>query len=106
MTDRRSKGLVVGLALVMALLGAGPAPAARRPKGTIAADVSGKHVGWRGRLVSFNYSGSGLIVVATKAYATKTIGFGCPILLEGQTYPVTMTVCSGQYAQGRGGHQK
>jgi hypothetical protein len=87
----------VALATVMAGL---PVASEAKGKGIVTATVNGKHVRWRGRLLSFTQSDSGLIIIGTKFRAAKTIGIGCPILLSAYTYPTTFdTYCSGQYAE-------
>lgn len=40
--------------------------------------------GVAGRYLSFTQSDSGFIIVGTKARATRTIGVGCPVLLNAQ----------------------
>lgn len=93
---------MAAVALATLTLGAPPPSQAKGKKRIVTATVNGKHVKWSGRLLLFNYGESGLIIVGTKPGAKKTIGIGCPILLDMQTYPVTFdSNCSGQYAEDR-----
>ncbi len=104
MTNRVGRRIVVGLALAI-LVASLPVKAAAR--GRIVASINGVNTRWRGRLVIFTYSSSvGLAGVATKPYARKTISFDCPVLLDGQTFPMTLTDCTALYAQGIGARSK
>jgi len=106
MTNRRWRRAVLGIllaTLVVALPVASEAKKKPSTKRVVEATVAGKHVKWSGRYLSFNYGASGLTIIGTKVRATKTIGVGCPILLDAVTYPVTFeTNCSGQYAEHAG----
>jgi hypothetical protein len=89
------KRVMVGVAVVAVLLGVPGATLAKRQKRTVSATVGGKRVNWKGRLVIIRDTGAaGLTVIATKRFATKTIGVGCGIILTG---PVTTTACSLNY---------
>jgi len=102
-TNRGGRRIVAGLALAILVAGL-PVKAAAR--GRIVASINGVNTRWRGRLVIFTYSASGLIAVATKPYARKTIGLGCPVLLDGQTFPMTLTDCNALYSKGIGARSK
>jgi hypothetical protein len=97
-TNRRCKRAVAGAALAILAITLPATTEAKTPH-AVSATVSGKRVKWKGRLVRVTDSTSGFILVATKLYATKTIGVGCGILLAGQTFPLTMTMgCNMNYA--------
>ena len=96
--DRCTKRLVAGVALVAFVFGLPGVTLARKPKRIVSATIAGERVKWKGRLVLIHdTTGSGLTVIATKIFATKTIGVGCGILLAGQTFPLTTTACSLSY---------
>jgi len=102
-TNLRWKYVLAVIALTTLTVGVPVASEAKGGKRIVTATVNGKRVKWSGRLLSFTQGDSGLIIVGTKARASKTIGIGCPILLGASTYPLTLdTYCSGQYAERAG----
>ena len=100
--SRKWKYVLAAFAFATLTAGAPVASQAKGKKRVVTATVNGKHVKWSGRLLSFNYGESGLIIIGTTPGAKKTVGIGCPVLLDMQTYPVTFdSNCSGQYAENR-----
>src|SRR5689334_21922367 len=104
-TRRFAARALAALGLIALFLAMPPTTLAKRQKRTVSATVGGKHVGWKGRFVIIHETAwSGLTVIATKAFATKTIGVGCGILLAGQTFPLETNACSLNYQTRKGRH--
>jgi len=95
----RSPHVTIGIVFA-ALMVSGPAATeAKTKKRIVSAAINGQTVKWKGRLVIFREeSGHGFVAVATKIRATKTIGFGCATLLEGQAFPLDGMACNANYA--------
>jgi hypothetical protein len=104
-TDRCKKR-VARVALVAFVLGLPGLALAKKQKRTVSATIAGKHITWKGRLVLIHDTTEGFFtVIATKNFATKTIGVGCGLLLvAGQT--VTPTGCSLNYMVRKGRHSQ
>jgi len=102
-TKRSSISILAGVALVALMVSLPAATEAKVRKRTVSATINGERVSWKGRLVIFDETpGHGFTAVATKIGGTKTIGFGCGVLLEGQPLPLTATMCNATYATRRG----
>jgi hypothetical protein len=107
-TAIRTSRLLAALAVAALVIAFPSASHAKKPKRTVSATVNGVRVKWKGhRYVLFDDTpGHGFSLVATKYLAKKTVGFGCPIDVFTESFPLTRTDClGGTYAtRSRGGH--
>ena len=99
---RRGSNLAAGALVAMLVVAPVGNVAARN---IVTATINGKRHKWKGRYVLFEVGPSGVIAVASKrarlGSILPTIGFACPVLLSGATFPLMPdpAICNATYTE-------